>query len=149
MSIILRHILRNIRKNRMAGILIVVSLMISTAVIYLNLNIQNDLLAVSKKLFSGIFGGYDICVSEPVNGVSAEDPAFRDCTLLPVTFGIGTYSSDSTGTVAMVRRIESLWELAEERGVIQTESGVLPGAPGEVGLTRKKPIITASGSEIR
>jgi len=138
MSIILKHILRTIRKNRMAGVLIIISLMISTAIIYLNLNIQNDLVAVSKSLFNGIYGGYDISIEQSDTGIDINDSAFEECQILPLKYGAGVYNSDSAEAPATIINIASDWEQAVDSGIVTLESGNLPTSTDSVGITQKK-----------
>lgn len=50
MTILLKHILRNIKKNKGRSILIVVALTIATIVLLLNITLPNELLLKVRKL---------------------------------------------------------------------------------------------------
>lgn len=136
MSIILKHILRNIRKNYFSGLLIVISLVLSTAVIYLNLNINRDMLSISQQMFSGFFGGYDICVSADDGGkLRADDSAFADGDALAVCYDSGV-CPDLEQAAAVCFMTD--WELAAQRGIVTATEGTAPHGTTRVGITAKK-----------
>ncbi len=136
MSIILKHILRNIRKNYFSGLLIVISLVLSTAVIYLNLNINRDMLSISRQMFSGFFGGYDICVAaEEGETLSLEDSTFADGDKLAVCYDSGVCEELKHSAAACMA---SDWKFAAQRGIVAVSEGDAPQGMAEVGITAKK-----------
>ena len=62
MSVLLKHILRNIREYKFRSILIIISLAISTMVLFLNLTIKDDLIAKYTSVLQGAYQKYDISV---------------------------------------------------------------------------------------
>ncbi len=62
MGILFKYIARSIKKNIVPAILIFLSIAFSSAALYLNLNISQDVVEVSQKAFKGTSGGYDLRV---------------------------------------------------------------------------------------
>jgi putative ABC transport system permease protein len=60
MLILLKHILRNIRQNKFRSILIIISLAISTMVLFLNLTIKDDLVKKYTSVLQGAYQDYDL-----------------------------------------------------------------------------------------
>ena len=63
MSILLKHILRNIKENKGRSILIVVALTIATIVLVLNITLPNELLLKVRETLRSIYGKTDISIS--------------------------------------------------------------------------------------
>ena len=63
MSIILKHIFRNIREHKMRSILIFIALMISTCVLIIDIVLPNELLIKIEDTFKTIYGNADISIS--------------------------------------------------------------------------------------
>ena len=134
MRIILKYILRNIRKNRFSGLLIVISLILCTAVIYLNLNINLDMENVSEEMFSGFFGGYDLSVSsKDGSGINPADPAFDGTEVFPVQYRDFVYGENTA-----VALIEADWSMAESKNMIKTSGGSLAAGTSGAAITEKK-----------
>ena len=72
MSIIFKHIWRNIRENKFRSILIVFSLAVSTMVLFLNLTIKDDLANKYKSVLQGAYQDYDIEITKNSNEVSEQ-----------------------------------------------------------------------------
>ena len=70
----MKYIVRNIRKNKLRGILILLSLMISTFVLFLNFVVRDDLLYKYKELHKESYHGYDVVVSSEDSG----EPFFNE-----------------------------------------------------------------------
>lgn len=62
MSIILKHICRNIIQNKSKSILIIFSLMMATLVMYLNFTIRDDLLIQYESVLRNSYQKYDCCI---------------------------------------------------------------------------------------
>ena len=142
MTIILRHILRNIRKNWFSGILIVVSVALSAAVVYLNFNIASDMVDISRRLFTGMFGSYDMTVTAPVSDDNPDgtleiaDSDFEG-GILRVSYGGGALVRDDSVTETTVLFISSDWQKAADDGLITLSSGEFP-TDGGIMITEKK-----------
>src|SRR5574344_3570 len=76
MSILIKHILRNIRENKFRSILIVFSLAVSTMVLFLNLTIKDDLGTKYRALLRGSYQDYDIQVNKKTNENSEENEKY-------------------------------------------------------------------------
>lgn len=63
MSIILKHIFRNIKEHKMRSILIFIALMISTCVLIIDIVLPNELLIKIEDTFKTIYGDADISIS--------------------------------------------------------------------------------------
>ena len=63
MSIILKHIFRNIKAHKMRSILIFIALMISTCVLIIDIVLPNELLIKIEDTFRTIYGDADISIS--------------------------------------------------------------------------------------
>jgi len=63
MSIILKHIFRNIKEHKMRSILIFIALMISTCVLIIDIVLPNELLIKIEDTFKTIYGNADISIS--------------------------------------------------------------------------------------
>ena len=135
MSIILKHIFRNLLKNRFSGILIIISLALCTATIYLNLNINNDLIAISTELFDGMYGGYDVTVSDGSSGeLTLDADAFGSDEVLAIRYEIGVYRSE---TAAAALLIETDWNAVEARSIVSAAEGATSADRLQVGITEK------------
>lgn len=64
MSIVFKHILRNIKENKFRSILIIFSLAVSTMVLFLNLTIKDDLFSMYKGVLQGAYQDFDIQISK-------------------------------------------------------------------------------------
>ncbi len=62
MSIILKHIWRNIKSNRLRSVLVILSLTLSAAVFYLNLNVEQDVNESTAILMQAPSRGYDVAI---------------------------------------------------------------------------------------
>ena len=67
MSIILKHIFRNIKEHKMRSILIFIALMISTCVLIIDIVLPNELLIKIEDTFKTIYGDADISISSVEN----------------------------------------------------------------------------------
>lgn len=63
MKIFMTYIARNIRENKLRGLLILLSLMISTFILYINLVAKDDILQQYEALYQESFSGYDVIVT--------------------------------------------------------------------------------------
>ena len=63
MLILFKHIFRNIRENKFRSVLIIISLAISTMVMFLNLTIKDDIAKKYTSVLQGAFQDYDLSVS--------------------------------------------------------------------------------------
>jgi len=92
MSIILKHVLRNIRENGFRSFLIVFSLALSASVFYINLNIREDVYKSSKIILEAAFGGYDILLSGDLSYKDEVLPGTEKT--LPLTASVGITDSE-------------------------------------------------------
>lgn len=60
MKVLLKHILRNIRENKFRSVLIVLSLTISTVVMFMSLTIKDDIAGKYEQVLRGTFQDYDL-----------------------------------------------------------------------------------------
>lgn len=137
MSIIFRYFLRTLRKNLIPFILILLSLTLSSAVFYLNLNIKNDLLAVSEKIVSGKFGGYEVCISDKENGISSNDLNGKGLKTLPIQY-LGETTLPILENEITISAVASNWVLASNSKLVKLAEGVLPYSKNTIGLTYQK-----------
>lgn len=63
MSIILKHILRNIKKNKMRSLLIIVALTVATTVLILNITLPDEIVLKFGETLRSVFGKTDIRIS--------------------------------------------------------------------------------------
>src|SRR5574344_1247635 len=92
MSILIKHILRNIREYKFRSILIVFSLTVSTMVLFLNLTIKDDLGSKYRALLRGSYQDYDIQVNKKVN----ENSDVKDKYFNPSELKLQNVISDNT-----------------------------------------------------
>lgn len=62
MLVLLKHILRNIRENKFRSVLIIISLAVSTMVLFLNLTIKDDLVKKYTSVLQGAYQDYDMVI---------------------------------------------------------------------------------------
>ncbi|KMJ57103.1 hypothetical protein AB685_16880 [Bacillus sp. LL01] len=96
MKIFMMYIARNIRENKLRGLLILLSLMISTFILYINLVARDDILLQYQKLNEESYNGYDVMI----NYKDTEEPFFmasefndkdidvKEKSLAIVTYGV-------------------------------------------------------------
>ncbi len=63
MSIILKHVLRNIKKNKIRSLLIILALTVATTVLILNITMPNEIVLKLEKTLRGVYGKTDLAVS--------------------------------------------------------------------------------------
>jgi putative ABC transport system permease protein len=63
MLILMKHIIRNIRGNKFRSALIILSLAVATMILFLNLTIQDDLMAKYTSVLRGAYQEYDLRIS--------------------------------------------------------------------------------------
>lgn len=74
MKILLNYILRNIRENKLRGLLILFSLMVSTFILFLNFIARDDIIYKYEDIHRSTYGDYDLIVTKDDSG----DPYFRE-----------------------------------------------------------------------
>jgi len=88
MSIILKHVCRNIRENGFRSILIIFSLALSAAVFYVNLNIRDDVYSGTRAVLDSSFGGYDLKLTGDLSLADSVLPETEKTLLLSVSAGV-------------------------------------------------------------
>jgi len=98
-GIILKHILRNIKENKLRSILIIIALAISTIVMYLNLSIKDDIYEQYKQVLQGRYQDYNILISKNENFTGEEayfskaDLKLDNSKISEVMYRISTYGN--------------------------------------------------------
>ena len=85
--LILKHVLKNIRENKFRSILIIVSLTLSSMVLFMNLSIKDDMMANFESLLQGAYQKYDISVMPASSAGQPEfDTSELDLSGVPVQY---------------------------------------------------------------
>lgn len=92
MSIILKHILRNIKKNKIRSLLIIVALSIATAVLVIDITLPNEIVLKYEESLRGIYGKTDIEVTT-IGSFGIEDLTLNNEKIK--TTGVSTLNTET------------------------------------------------------
>ncbi|MDO5689461.1 MAG: ABC transporter permease [Tissierellia bacterium] len=102
MALLLKYIFRSIRENKLRSLLILVSLMISTFILFLNLVSREDILNRYDAMYGMAYGDFDLIIRK----IDEEDPFFYQqelntagvdvLTRLTAVISIGSYEEETT-----------------------------------------------------
>ena len=98
MSIILKHILRNIKKNKIRSLLIIVALSIATTVLVLDITLPNEIVLKYEETLRGVYGKTDIEVST-VMPFGIEDLTLKNENI--TTTGVSTLKTKTSDNKVM------------------------------------------------
>ena len=98
MSIILKHILRNIKKNKIRSLLIIVALSIATTVLVLDITLPNEIVLKYEETLRGVYGKTDIEVST-VMPFGIEDLTLKNENI--TTTGVSTLKTKTSDNNVM------------------------------------------------
>lgn len=92
MSIILKHILRNIKKNKIRSLLIIVALSIATTVLVIDITLPNEIVLKYEESLRGVYGKTDIEVTT-VGSFGIEDLTLKNEKI--TTTGVSTLKTET------------------------------------------------------
>lgn len=134
MGILLKHILRNVGKSWLSGLLIVLSLALSGAAVYVDLNVSRDTVNASRQILSASYGGYDLQLTPADPAEFTLRPAdLPGCEVLCAEMTVGSASDDTVPVIWT-----SDWQTALDRGMAVLAEGRLPCREGEVLISQQK-----------
>ena len=142
MSIILHYVLRNIMKSKLRSIIIIISLMLSTVVLYSTLMVRDSITEYYIELSQEVYKGYDLVVSSDKNELLKKNELdMGNVTVsdkLPMTMTAGKYSANNITYISYQSDIEKLiadklititdeladWDKSDKNSAILSEDAV-------------------------
>lgn len=142
MSIILHYVFRNIMKSKLRSIIIIISLMLSTVVLYSTLMVRDSITEYYIEQSQAVYKGYDLVASSDENELLKKNKLnLGNATVLdklPMTMIAGKYSDNNITYISYQADIEKLiadnlititdklanWDKSDKNSAILSEDAV-------------------------
>lgn len=142
MSIILHYVFRNIMKSKLRSIIIIISLMLSTVVLYSTLMVRDSITEYYIEQSQVVYKGYDLVASSDENELLKKNELDLGNTTvldkLPMTMIAGKYSDNNISYISYQADIEKLiadklitindklanWDKSDKNSAILSEDAV-------------------------
>lgn len=142
MSIILHYVFRNLMKSKLRSIIIIISLMLSTVVLYSTLMVRDSITEYYIEQSQEVYKGYDLVASSDGNELLKKNElALGNATVLdklPMTMIAGKYSDNNITYISYQADIEKLiadklititdklanWDKSDKNSAILSEDAV-------------------------
>lgn len=126
MLILLKHILRNIRENKFRSVLIILSLAISTMVLFMNLTIKDDIMTKYTSVLQGAYQNYDLDIyCNNTTGIGYFNQKDIDLSgikadhILASSFAYGYYMKDDENITVNLSGMDR--QLLQDTGLLELE----------------------------